>query len=239
MRQCLRKQYARLIRIRSPSPGTLEAAERAVGAAVLGVDLLIKGDAKVVFCANPTPRASCRARQGHGVLLFQLGRHRCQNMRLEVIGLERVAIVDFDVHHGNGTEMAVRGDNRILFCSLFQHPFYPHSGDSPPTPFYRPVPIAATVSMVKVQDLLRDAWFNRLREFAPDLVIFSAGFDAHLLDDMSDLRFQENDFAWLTKSIRTETQTSTNGRFLSVLEGGYEPSACARSVVSHLKALLD
>ncbi|MFP4154653.1 MAG: glutamate synthase-related protein, partial [Halothiobacillaceae bacterium] len=157
---------------------------------------------------------------------------------LEAHGLERVAIIDFDVHHGDGTEAIVGGDERILFCSVFQHPFYPHSGADTPFDNCLPVPLPAGTDGATWRAAVADAWFARLTQFAPQLILISAGFDGHLEDDMGQWALVEADYAWLTSALVQQAERSAAGRVVSMLEGGYEPGALARSVVAHLKALM-
>ena len=151
-------------------------------------------------------------------------------------GLERVAIVDFDVHHGNGTEDIVAGDPGILFCSTFQHPFYPHSGydSSGPNVVNTPLPSGTTGS--EFREAVHASWLPRLREFAPQLLLISAGFDAHQADDMAGLNLIDDDYFWVTRQLCQVADECAGGRIVSALEGGYDLHALARSVEAHIKA---
>lgn len=157
---------------------------------------------------------------------------------LEVHGLQRVAIVDFDVHHGNGTEHIVAGDDRLLFCSTFQHPFYPHSGYDSEAGNVVNVPLAAGADGRAFAEAVTSHWLPRLQAFAPELVLVSAGFDAHQADDMAGLGLVDSDYAWVTGELCAVAAASARGRIISFLEGGYNLHALARSVEAHLKAML-
>jgi acetoin utilization deacetylase AcuC-like enzyme len=153
-------------------------------------------------------------------------------------GLERVAIVDFDVHHGNGTEDIVSGDDRVLFCSTFQHPFYPHSGFDSTAVNIVNAPLASGSNGKAFREAVETHWLPRLREFAPELVFVSAGFDAHQADDMANLNLIDTDYGWITRRLCELADSSAQGRVISSLEGGYDLHALARSVEAHLKAFL-
>jgi len=153
-------------------------------------------------------------------------------------GIERVAIVDFDVHHGNGTEDIFAAEPRVLFCSSFQHPFYPGTGHASDTPNLVSVPLASGTTGAAFRAAITGHWLPALRSFRPKLILVSAGFDAHILDDMSGLALIEADYAWVTEQIMAVAREFAAGRVVSVLEGGYEPGALGRSVVAHLKAML-
>jgi acetoin utilization deacetylase AcuC-like enzyme len=220
------------------SPHSLQAALRAAGAGMFGVDLIMKGEANPVFCAIRPPGHHAERDQAMGFCLFNnialaaahaLGHHR----------LERIAIVDFDVHHGNGTEDIFADDDRVLFCSSFQHPFYPFTGHDSDTRNLVDVPLPAGTRGPEFRKAVAEHWLPALDQFQPQFVFVSAGFDAHTLDDMSNLNLVESDYEWLTDELHGIAKRHANGRLLSMLEGGYEPGALARSVVVHLKALLD
>ena len=242
-------EYVRAIRELAPKQGTvhldpdtamnphsLNAALRAAGAAVLAVDLVVGDKAKAAFCAvRPPGHHACRARP-MGFCIFNnvavAARHA-----LQVHNLERVAIIDFDVHHGNGTEDIFEGDPRVLMASTFQHPFYPYSGTEDPAANMVNIPLAAGAGSREFRDAVREAWLPALDEFAPELVLFSAGFDAHAEDDMAMLRFTDADYAWVTSQMRDVAERHAKGRMVSVLEGGYALSALGRSVVQHLRVM--
>jgi acetoin utilization deacetylase AcuC-like enzyme len=242
-------EYVRAIRELAPKQGTvhldpdtamnpwsLQAALRAAGAAVLAVDLTLTGKATTAFCAvRPPGHHACRARP-MGFCIFNnvavAARHA-----LQAHGLERVAIIDFDVHHGNGTEDIFAGDPQVLMASTFQHPFYPYSGTEDPAANMVNIPLAAGAGSREFREAVREAWLPALDEFAPELVLFSAGFDAHDEDDMAMLRFTDADYAWVTSQMKNVAERHARGRMVSVLEGGYALSALGRSVVQHMRVL--
>ena len=154
-------------------------------------------------------------------------------------GLERVAIVDFDVHHGNGTEDIVRGDERILMVSFFQHPFYPYSGADHQAPNMVNLPVPAYTKGMDIRELIEQAWIPRLEAFKPEMIFISAGFDAHREDDLGQLGLVEQDYAWITERIKNVARRHAKGRIVSSLEGGYNLSALGRSVEAHIRVLAD
>ena len=152
-------------------------------------------------------------------------------------GLARAAVVDFDVHHGNGTEDIFEGDPHVMMASTFQHPFYPYSGTERPASNMVNVPLAAGAGSREFREAVTEAWMPKLNAFKPELILFSAGFDAHAEDDMAMLRFTDGDYAWVTEQIKAVAERHAKGRMVSVLEGGYALSALGRSVVQHLRVL--
>ncbi len=243
--------YVRAIREAAPSDGTvhldpdtamnpwtLRAALRAAGAAVLATDLVLSNEVKTAFCSvRPPGHHACRARP-MGFCIFNnvaiAARHALAHHRLE-----RVAVIDFDVHHGNGTEDIFEGDPQVLMVSTFQHPFYPYSGTQEPAANMVNIPLAAGSGSPEFRQAVREAWLPALHEFAPQLILFSAGFDAHAEDDMAMLRLADADYAWVTAEVRQVAERHCEGRMVSMLEGGYALSALGRSVVQHLRALAD
>ncbi len=151
--------------------------------------------------------------------------------------LERVAIIDFDVHQGNGTVDIVGGDERILMCSSFQHPFYPHSHVHRQAGNIVNIPIAADCSSEEYRQRVQDGWIERLNDFKPQLILISAGFDAHRLDPMAELNLETDDYRWLTELIVGVAHEHSNDRIISTLEGGYHLRALAESVNAHLEVL--
>ncbi|HXZ93539.1 MAG TPA: histone deacetylase family protein [Burkholderiales bacterium] len=242
-------EYVRAIREVAPAHGTvhldpdtamnpysLAAALRAAGAAVLATDLVIAGEAENAFCAvRPPGHHACRARP-MGFCIFNnvavAARHA-----VRAHGVERVAIIDFDVHHGNGTEDIFAHDENVLMASTFQHPFYPYSGTEDPAPNMVNVPLAAGAGSKEFREAVSEAWIPALEAFQPQLVIFSAGFDAHAEDDMAMLRLGDADYGWATAKVKEVADRTAGGRIVSVLEGGYALSALGRSVVQHLRVL--
>jgi len=218
------------------NPWTLRAALRAAGAAVLAVDLIMSKKANAAFCAvRPPGHHACRARP-MGFCIFNnvavAARHA-----VRAHGVERVAIVDFDVHHGNGTEDIFQNDAHVLMASTFQHPFYPYSGTEDPAPNMVNIPLAAGAGSKQFRDAVRTAWIPALEEFKPQMVCFSAGFDAHAEDDMAMLRFTDADYGWVTEQVKDIAGRYAGGRMVSLLEGGYALSALGRSAVQHIRVL--
>lgn len=220
------------------SPGSLDAALRAAGAGCAAVDWVMEHNNRAAFAAVRPPGHHAGADQPAGFCLLNNIAIAAKHA-LEHHGLERIAIIDFDVHHGDGTEAIVGGDERILFGSVFQHPFYPFTGAEEPCDNCLPVPLPAATRGETWREAVQQAWFARLAEFAPQLILISAGFDGHLEDDMGLWGLVEDDYAWLTAQLRTQALESANGRIVSMLEGGYHPGALGRSVTAHLKTLLD
>jgi acetoin utilization deacetylase AcuC-like enzyme len=156
---------------------------------------------------------------------------------LEAHGLERVAIIDFDVHHGNGTQDIVAGDDRVLMVSFFQHPLYPYSGTEPAAGNLLNLPVAPYTRGPAIRALIEQHWLPRLDAFAPELILISAGFDAHRDDDLGQLGLVEADYAWITEQLMAVARRHAQGRIVSCLEGGYHLGALARSVAAHLRVL--
>ena len=243
------REYVRAIREVAPAEGTvhldpdtamnphtLQAALRAAGAGVLATDLVLKGEANSAFCpVRPPGHHACIAR-AMGFCIFNnvavAARHA-----VRAHGLQRVAIVDFDVHHGNGTEDIFSDDEHVLMASIFQHPFYPYSGTEDPAPNMHNVPLAAGAGGKELRRAVTEVWLPALEEFKPQLVFFSAGFDAHVEDDMAMLRFTDTDYRWVTEQMAEIARRHANGRMVSLLEGGYALGALGRSAVQHVRVL--
>ena len=219
------------------SPGTLKAALHAAGAGVLGVDLIMRGEANPVFCAVRPPGHHATRDTAMGFCLFNNIAVAAAHALAEH-DLNRIAVLDFDVHHGNGTEEIFHSDDRILFCSAFQHPFYPFTGHESDSTNLVDVPLPAGTGGDTFREAIRAHWLPALERFRPEMLFISAGFDAHLLDDMSGLGLIEDDYRWLTRELVDVARTHAQGRILSMLEGGYEPGPLARSVVAHVNALM-
>jgi acetoin utilization deacetylase AcuC-like enzyme len=218
------------------SPGTWDAALRAAGAAVLATDLVVGGQAESAFCSVRPPGHHATRTRAMGFCIFNNVAVAALHA-LERHGLERVAIIDFDVHHGNGTEDIFSDDERALMVSTFQHPFYPYSGADDPAPNMVNVPLPAGAGSQAFRDAVESRWVPALDDFEPQLVLFSAGFDAHVEDDMAMLRLVDQDYAWVTQQVKRVADRHAGGRIVSVLEGGYALSALGRSVVQHLRVL--
>jgi acetoin utilization deacetylase AcuC-like enzyme len=220
----------------SMNPSSWKAALHAAGAVVEATDRVIGGALANAFCAVRPPGHHARPGAAMGFCLLNnvaIGALHA----LEVHGLERVAIVDFDVHHGNGTEEIFAGDERVLMASFFQHPFYPYSGTENPAKNMVNVPLPAGTNGEKVRAVVEEIWMPRLEQFEPQMILVSAGFDAHREDDLGQMSLVEADYAYMTARLLELAARHCGGRLVSSLEGGYNLSALARSVVAHLRVL--
>lgn len=212
-----------------------EAALLAAGAALNATDAVIAGELENAFCAvRPPGHHACRDK-AMGFCLFN-NVALAAKYALDRHGLQRVAIIDFDVHHGNGTEDIVAGDERILMCSFYQHPFYPEWPHSTAANLVN-LPVPAYTKGMDVRELIDAAWLPRLEAHRPEMIFISAGFDAHREDDLGQLGLVEQDYAWITEQLKAVARRHAQGRIVSVLEGGYNLSALARSVEAHLRVL--
>ena len=218
------------------NPHTWRAALRAAGAGVLAVDLVLSGEVANAFCCVRPPGHHAERENAMGFCFFNNIAVAVQHA-LVAHGLSRVAIVDFDVHHGNGTEDCFSNDPRVLMVGMFQHPFYPYSGIDHPAPNMHNVPLPAGAGSDEFRPVVSEVWLPRLREFAPQLILVSAGFDAHGEDDMGSMQLTEKDYAWVTEQIKAVADEVAGGRLVSTLEGGYVLSSLARSVAAHLRVL--
>jgi len=218
------------------APGTWNAALRAAGAAVAATDAVIDGSIANAFCSTRPPGHHATRDSAMGFCFFNnvavAARHA-----LDVRGLERVAIIDFDVHHGNGTEDIIAGDERVLMASIFQHPLYPYTGAVPMGTNMINVPVPPYTRGPQIRALIEENWLERLDEFAPQMIFVSAGFDAHREDELGQLGLIEADYAWITEKIMALADKHAQGRIVSCLEGGYNLSALARSVAAHVRVL--
>ena len=218
------------------NPHTLRAALRAAGAAVLGTDLVIGGKAEAAFCAVRPPGHHAERARAMGFCFFNNVAVAAAHA-LAQHGLERVAIVDFDVHHGNGTEDMFRDDPRVLMVSTFEHPFYPGSGVEGRSERMVNVPLAAGAGSGEFRTAVEQEWLPALERFRPQMLFFSAGFDAHSEDGMAFLRFRDADYTWVTGQMRSVAAKHSGGRMVSTLEGGYVLDVLRRCVVAHLREL--
>ena len=215
-----------------------DAALRAAGAALAATDAVLAGEMETAFCAvRPPGHHACRDK-AMGFCFFN-NVAIAAKYALERHGLKRVAIVDFDVHHGNGTEDIVAGDQRILMVSFFQHPFYPEGGSVSNASNLVNVPVPAYTKGPQIREIVEAQWLPRLDDFQPQMIFISAGFDAHREDDMGQMGLVEQDYAWMTDRIKAIALKHSQGRIVSVLEGGYDLGALGRCVEAHIRVLAD
>ena len=217
---------------------TLQAALRAAGAGVMAVDLVMTHEVQNAFCAVRPPGHHAERNAAMGFCLFNNIAVAAAHA-LAAHKLSRVAVIDFDVHHGNGTEDCFKGNEHVLMVSTFQHPFYPYSGTERPAANMLNVPLGRGTDGEEFRRVVSDLWMPRLRAFQPEMLFISAGFDAHYEDEMGGLKLLEKDYAWVTEQMKQVADESAQGRIVSMLEGGYSLSALARSVTAHLRALAD
>ena len=219
------------------NPYTLTAARHAAGAAVLATDLVMAGTCGTAFCAVRPPGHHAERRRAMGFCIYNSvavgARHA-----LDAHGLARVAVVDFDVHHGNGTEDIFSHDQRVLMVSTFQHPLYPYSGLDNSSPNMVNVPLAAGTGSDGFRDVVREHWLPALERHRPEILFVSAGFDAHREDPLAGLKLTEADYAWVTRELVAVAARHAHGRIVSTLEGGYGLSALGRSVAEHIRELV-
>ena len=218
------------------NPYTLDAALHAAGAAVQAVDLLMTGKAENAFCNIRPPGHHAGRDSAAGFCLFNNVAVAAAHA-LDHYGLERVAIADFDVHHGNGTEAIFHDDPRVMLCSTFRHPYYPYCGDASGNDHIINVPLAAGASGEDFRAAVTQHWLPALNRFAPQLLLISAGFDAHREDDMGGLDLREADYIWVTEQLKALAAVHAGRRIVSVLEGGYALGALGRSAAAHIKVL--
>ncbi len=231
-------EYKQLDTDTSINRHTFKAALRAAGATLAATDAVLAGELENAFCNVRPPGHHATRNQAMGFCFFNnvaVG----VKYALERHHLKRVAVIDFDVHHGNGTEDILAGDPRVLMCGIFQHPFYPFSGDKDPASNMLNVPVAAYTKGMDIREIIEMMWIPRLEAFKPEMIFISAGFDAHREDDMGQLGMTENDFAWITTRIKDIARRFSKSRIVSCLEGGYVMDPLARSVEAHLRVLAD
>jgi acetoin utilization deacetylase AcuC-like enzyme len=221
------------------NPHSLAAARRAAGAGVLAVDEVMAGRAQNAFCAvRPCGHHATTSRPMGFCIFNNIG--VAAAYAVEAKGLERVAVIDFDVHHGNGTEdmfSAPEWRQRLIMASFFQHPFYPGSGTDHPAPNMFNVPLAAGSDGAAARRAFEETWLPALDEFKPQMILISAGFDAHREDLLGGLNLVEDDYAWMTRELMEVAAEHSEGRIVSMLEGGYNLDALGRSAVAHVRTL--
>ena len=219
------------------NPHSVRAALHAAGAAVNAVDLVCGGEHQKAFCAVRPPGHHAESRRAMGFCVFNNVAVGAAHA-LAVHGLSRVAIVDFDVHHGNGTEEMFSDDPRVLMVSTFQYPLYPYSGVDNPAPNMVNIPLSAGSGGAEFRDAVVERWLPALDEQQPGLILISAGFDAHREDPLAGLQFTESDYAWVTRELCSVARRHADGRIVSSLEGGYALSALGRSAAAHIRELI-
>jgi acetoin utilization deacetylase AcuC-like enzyme len=223
------------------NPYSLDAARRAAGAGLLAIDELVAGRARNAFCAvRPCGHHATQGRSMGFCIFNNVG--VAAAYALEKMDFERVAVIDFDVHHGNGTEdifSAPQWQDRVLMAGFFQHPFYPYSGTDSPAPNMINVPLPAGSGGAAASKAVAQEWLPALEEFKPELILISAGFDAHREDLLGGLALVEADYVWITLELMALAARHSQQRIVSMLEGGYNLSALGRSAVAHVKTLAD
>jgi acetoin utilization deacetylase AcuC-like enzyme len=242
--------YIALIEAESPDSGlhfidpdtamnahSLNAARHAAGAVVLATDLVVRGECRTAFCAVRPPGHHAERSRAMGFCLFNNVAVGAAHA-IAAHGVERVAIVDFDVHHGNGTEDIFAGDSRVLMVSTFQHPLYPYSGTENPAGNMVNVPLRAGSGSDEFREAVHTHWLPALEQHRPEVIYVSAGFDAHREDPLAGLKLVESDYAWVTRELLAVAGRHGKGRIVSTLEGGYALSALGRSAAEHIRELV-
>jgi acetoin utilization deacetylase AcuC-like enzyme len=232
------RDYAQIDPDTLMNPHTWKAALRAAGAALAATDAVIAGELENAFCAvRPPGHHACHDR-AMGFCFFN-NIAVAAKYALERHGLQRVAIVDFDVHHGNGTEDILGGDERVLMVGFFQHPFYPYTGADSHADNMVNLPVPAYTRGQAVRELIEQSRIPRLEAFKPEMIFISAGFDAHREDDLGQMGLVEADYTWITSRVKEIAKKYASGRIVSSLEGGYNLNALGRSVDAHIRVLAD
>jgi acetoin utilization deacetylase AcuC-like enzyme len=222
------------------SPGTVEAALRGVGAAALAVDEVMTGKAVNAFCAMRPPGHHAESVKAMGFCFFNNAAIAARHAQ-KAHGAERVAIVDWDVHHGNGTQEIFWDDASVLYASTHEMPLYPGTGalsDRGTQGTIVNAPLSAGDGSDAFRDAFESALLPRIDDFAPDLIIISAGFDAHWRDPLANLNLVEEDFAWATRKLMAIAERRSKGRLVSILEGGYDLEGLSKSTTAHVTALM-
>lgn len=218
------------------NPYTLEAALRAAGAVVLAVDLVMSERAENAFCNVRPPGHHAGVASSGGFCIFNNVAVGAAHALVQH-GLERVAIADFDVHHGNGTENIFHDDPRVMLCSTFRHPYYPYCGADSGNDHIINVPLPAGTAGEGFRAAVTEQWLPVLERFQPQMLFISAGFDAHREDNMGGFGLREADYTWVTEKLKEIAIRHAAGRIVSVLEGGYALHALGRSAVAHIRVL--
>lgn len=217
-------------------PASLEAALRASGAAILATDLVMQQKAKNAFCCTRPPGHHAGRRNSAGFCIFNHVAVAAMHA-LTHYGLQRIAIVDFDVHHGDGTEDIFKQNPAVMLCSTFQHPFYPHKGADSRTNRMINVPLPARTGSQAFRAAVTHEFTPAIEAFKPEIFFVSAGFDAHKEDPLANLALEVDDFSWITRYIVALSEKICEGRIVSCLEGGYHLQYLSESVLAHIKIL--
>ncbi|MEM7365668.1 MAG: histone deacetylase family protein [Pseudomonadota bacterium] len=220
------------------SPGSNRAARLACGAAAEGVRAILRDDTQRVFCAVRPPGHHAEVNTAMGFCLFNTVAIAAA-VALESPDIERVAILDFDVHQGNGTVDIFKDDSRVLVASSFQDNFYPMRYMDYANSHVVPCPLSAGSGSREFRRAIEDSWLPALARHQPDLILISAGFDGHRDDPLGGLRLETEDYRWITRLIREQADHYCRGRVLSTLEGGYDLTALSDSVEAHLSELMN
>ena len=216
---------------------SLEAALYSAGAAKDAVDLVMSGTLSSAFCITRPPGHHAERDKGMGFCIFNNIAIASEYAKKHY-NLKRVAIVDFDVHHGNGTENIIKDKKGTLFCSSYQYPFYPFEMQESDTPPIINTPLDATTKGPEFREIIAAKWLPALRKFKPEMIFISAGFDAHIEDEMSQVSLTEADYRWVTDEVKRIAEKYSKGRIVSVLEGGYSLGALGRCAVAHINGLI-
>ena len=215
---------------------TLEAALHAAGAGVKAVDLVMSGQAENTFCNIRPPGHHAGRGSASGFCIFNNVAVAAAHA-LDQHGLQRVAIADFDVHHGNGTDEIFNQDGRVMLCSTFRHPYYPYQGTKSANEHIINVPLAAGATGAEFRTAVSEHWLPALERFKPQLLLISAGFDAHREDNMGGLALNDDDYVWVTEVLKKLAANHAQGRVVSMLEGGYALPALGRCASAHIRIL--
>jgi len=222
------------------SPGSGEAALRAAGAVTAAVDAVVAGEVRNAFCAVRPPGHHAEATRAMGFCLFNNVAVGAEQAR-KVHGLARIAVVDFDVHHGNGTQDIFWSDRTVMYCSTHQMPLFPGTGARGERGEHDTIvnaPLASEDGSAKFRAAFENLILPQLQKFSPELIVVSAGFDAHYRDPLASLNLRADDFGWVTRKLMDVADASAEGRIVSVLEGGYDLQGLKESVAAHVTALL-